>query len=161
MNQGYSLIESLLAIGLAAIMLPAIAVGLSLAIKTSAQGESFSHAYALAQEGMEAAIALKASQDSSWNWVTTPVSSPENHYYQPSFQSGEWELGVLTDDPLIDIPPYTRTLTVKEVRRCGLAICHDGWAAIDPYTRYLTVAVSWMEAGQPQSVELNAYVTAY
>ncbi len=71
-KSGFSFVEIIIAIGLAAIFLPALSQVLSLSIRSASQGEKYSQAQAIAQEGMEAAFYLKSLNDANWNWTTTP-----------------------------------------------------------------------------------------
>ncbi|OGK14126.1 hypothetical protein A3H80_04695 [Candidatus Roizmanbacteria bacterium RIFCSPLOWO2_02_FULL_37_19] len=160
-NFGFTLVEVIVTIGLAAIFLPAIGVLLSLSLQSSVQGEKFSQAQALAQEGMEAVYYLKSQSDSGWDWVDTPENSPPDQFYQPTETDGIWELGSLTSSPIIGPEPFTRTVEITEVRRCGDDICTDASAPVDDTTRKILVTVSWPEKGSIQKVELDAYVTQH
>lgn len=160
-NAGFSLVEIIIAVGLAAIFLPAIGVVLSFALGSSSQGEQFSQAYSLAQEGMEAIIYLKSQNDASWDWLTTPENTLAGEYYQPSQVGGTWQLNGKTTTPVITQEPFTSKTEITEVRRCGLVICNEPWAPVDPYSRKITVYVSWLEKGQVQEVRLDGYVTMH
>lgn len=160
-NAGFSLIEIIVAVGLAAVFLPAVGMIFSFAIGSASQGEKFSQAYRLAQEGMEAAFYLKSQNDASWDWQTTPGNTASGEYYQPTQTGGVWQLGGKTTTPAVTQPPFTRKVGIVEVRRCGLVICSDPWATVDPYSRKITVHVTWPGKGQTEEVKLEAYVTAH
>ncbi|MDP3955470.1 MAG: type II secretion system protein [bacterium] len=136
-NSGFSLIEILIAIALVAVFIPAIATIFSLSLQSSSQGEKFSQAYTLAQEGMETAFSLK-SQDTEdtdfWNDDTVSL---------PTLPS-----------------PFTRNVALN----CGQTpdcpcLDDDG---VNPHCRQVTVTVSWPERDtlEPQ-VKLEAYVTKH
>lgn len=160
-NSGFTLIEIVIVIGLAAVFLPAIGAILSFALGSSSQGEKYSQAYTLAQEGMESVIYLKSQNDSAWDWTTTPQNSNPGEYYQPLQTGGNWQLGGTTTTPVINPEPFTRKIEIKETRRCGSTICQESWAPVDLYTRQVIVYVSWPDKGQAQEVKLEAYVTAH
>lgn len=159
-THGFTLVEIIVAVGLAAIFLPAIGAMLSFSLTSASQGEKFSQAYALAQEGMETAFFLK-TQPNIWDWTTTPANTSSGQFYQPSKIDGVWQLGEKTSTPVIGPEPFARTLQVSEVRRCGQDICSEPWGLVDDYTRQVVVSVSWSERGQPQEVKLEAYVTVH
>lgn len=160
-DSGFSLVEIIIAVGVAAIFLPAIGVILSFALGSSSQGEQFSQAYTLAQEGMEAIIYLKSQNDDFWDWLTTPENTLVGEYYQPSQVGEAWQLNGKTTTPAVTQEPFTRKIEITEVRRCGFAICDDPLAPVDPYSRKITVYVSWSEKGQEQEAKLDGYVTVH
>ncbi|MDP3998942.1 MAG: type II secretion system protein [bacterium] len=160
-NSGFSLIEIIVAIGLVAIFLPAVGLILSFSLKSSAQGENYSRAYRLAQEGMEAVIYLKSQNNPAWDWLSTPAPTSPLEYYQPQNTGGIWQLGGKTTAPAPDPLPFTRKIVIEEVRRCGLNICSDPVAPLDPNSRKITVFVSWPEADQTSEVRVDSYVTAH
>jgi len=70
LNKGFSLLEIILAVALAGIFIPAIAMTLSLGLQSSSQGENFTKAQALAQEGMEKIYQRKSLiNGSNWDWT--------------------------------------------------------------------------------------------
>lgn len=131
-RQGFSLVEILISLALVAIFLPAIGIIFSFSLSSSSQGEKFTQAYGLAQEGMEEIF----SQKSSWDWTTTiPTPTPAS------------------------LLPFTRTIEIKDVQRCAIDICPTGTP--DPTSRRIIVSVIWPENGQNQEVKLEAYVTQH
>ncbi len=158
---GFTLVEIIVAVALAAIFLPAIGKALSLALQSSSQGESFNQAYALGQEGTEAIMNLKNIGDSNWNWTTTPGNTGVGQYYQPNQSAGVWVLGSVTSTPTVTKAPFTRTVEINEVRRCGSDICTNPGAPVDSTPRKIITTVNWLERGQPQKVVLTTYVSAH
>ncbi len=74
---GFTFIEIIISIGLAAILLPALGGALSFSLRVASQGEKFSQAYNLAQQGMEQMYAAKSQDWSTFtNSITTTVISP-------------------------------------------------------------------------------------
>ena len=158
---GFSLIEIVVAIGLAVIFIPAIVIIFSLSITAASQGENFTKAFALAQEGMESVIYLKAQNNTAWDWQNTPVTTLTNEYYQPQQSGGIWQLGGKTTAPVVTAAPFTRRVEIVGVKRCGYSICDDPLALTDANSRKVIVYVSWPEKGQNQEVKLEGYVTAH
>jgi prepilin-type N-terminal cleavage/methylation domain-containing protein len=161
MNQskaGYTLIESLVAIGLIAILVPAAAFMFSFVSTVTAQADKFTRAHALSQEGMEAVMYLKNKQDSAWDWTNTPANTSGSSVYQPNLVAGVWELGTQTPTPVIDLDPFTRTLTIEPVfRNLSLQLSDSGTP--DPFARLITITVSWLDKGQVESVVKKTYVS--
>jgi type II secretory pathway pseudopilin PulG len=134
-NKGFTFVEIMISIGLAAIMLPALAQALSFSIRVASQGEKFTQAYSLAQKEMETAYAQKSKD---WNSL---VDSGSTGF------------------------PYTLGVTITGVKRCGtkpnLVICNDLSKPDDLDTKKITVTVSWHEAGGDQIIKLESYVTRH
>lgn len=163
-KSGFSLIEIIVAVGLAAIFLPAIGVMLSSALSSSIQGENFSKAYRLAQEGMEAVVYLKSQNAPSWDWINTPDNTTPGQYYQPTQTGGIWQLGGKTTTLVVTPSPFTRKIEVTQICRDAsrvLSDCNNPGASVDQYSRKITTYVSWPEKGQTQEAKLDAYVTAH
>lgn len=162
-SAGFTFIELLLAVIIAGIFLPALSRILSLSMRSSSQGEKYSQAYVLGQQGMEAVYALKSTADANWDWTNTPINTTATTYYQPSETAGVWSLGAITSNPIITQGSFTRTVQISAVNRCGIApdltICPGG--APDATTRKIDVAVFWPEAGGNQTVTISSYVTQH
>jgi len=129
-SAGFTFIEIIIALGLAALLLPALGRALSFSIRVASQGEKFTQATALAQQGMENVYAQK-----SQNW------------------------SLLSDGPTTTpFPPFTRTVTVSGVKR-NLSGNIDSGGSTDPNTKFIQIVVFWPEVGGDQNVTLNSYVT--
>jgi prepilin-type N-terminal cleavage/methylation domain-containing protein len=135
---GYTLIESLVAIGISAILVPAIASMFSFVSTVTAQADKYTRAQALAQEGMEAVMHLKTKQDATWDWTATPVNTSGGSVYQPKIVAGIWELGAQTTTPTADHDPFTRTLTIEPVKR-DISLQINASGATDQYTRLISI----------------------
>ncbi len=131
---GFTFIEIIISIGLAAILLPALGGALSFSLRVASQGEKFSQAYNLAQQGMEQMYAAK-SQD--WSTFTNSITTTV-------------------------ISPFTRAITIEDGLRCGFKptweICSTG-SQSDPDTKKVTVVVFWPEAGGTNIASVSGYVT--
>lgn len=153
-NNGFSLIEIILAIGLSAIFLPAIMTVFSVGLHTSKQGEEYTKSYALAIEYMEAIYALKSAADAAWDWTTTPAAG----VYQPYKSGGKWILGNTVSAPSKSDSIYTRIVTVANTQRCGTSPCDSG-GVVDTKTRKVTVLVTWPD--NVAGIRLVSYVTQH
>jgi type II secretory pathway pseudopilin PulG len=161
-KSGFSLLEIIIAVGLAAAFLPVIVRLFSLSLQSSIQGEIYSQAHAHAQETMEAIFWLKSQNNADWDWVTTPANTDINlgEHYQPVYTGSEWQLGGKTTNPTPD-GKYTKKVAIEEVRRCGSVICNEEWAPVHTHSRKITVYVSWSDRGYDHEVRLDSYVTRY
>lgn len=135
-THGYTFIETLLAIGLLALMIPAIATAYTFAATATNQTNHYSTAKNLAQSSMESIISQKAKGGPSWNWSSTPAA------------------GTTVES----LPPFTRTITIAPVRRCGQTICDQIWGTSDPYSRFITITIDWLDKGHPEQVKVSTYV---
>lgn len=152
---GFTFVEIIIALGLAAILLPALGQALSFAIRAAAQGEKFSQAYNLAQEDMEAIYYIKSNDPANWAWSS---ASPASGVYQPSKSGNEWILGPLVTTPAVAPAPFTRTVQIFPVNR-DISGNVSVTGSEDPNTRFIQVIVSWPEANTTQKVTLDSYVT--
>jgi type II secretory pathway pseudopilin PulG len=161
-NRGFSFVEIIIALGLAAIIIPALASALSFSIRITSQGEKFTQAYGLVQEGMEAInyIKDKSPPDTNWKWDKSPLN-PVDGTYQPVKQpNGTWVLNTLVTSPVIGPKPFTRIIQVASVYRdSNKNIKPTG--TIDPFTRKITSIVTWPESAGIQTASASAYVTKH
>lgn len=152
---GFTFVEIIIALGLAAILLPALSRALSFSLRVAAQGETFSQAYALAQEDMEAVYYIKSNDPTNWAWDS---SSPADGTYQPTKSGSAWALGSLVTTPVVSPAPFTRTVQVTSVNR-DISGNISATGTQDPKTKLVHVVVSWPEATEMQQVTLDSYVT--
>lgn len=159
---GFTLIELLFAIALSALFLPAMVFVFSFSLGAASQGESYTQAYALAQEKMETIYYLK----DGWMWEgSSPTNTEDGEYYQ---SNNDLELGTITSSPQPDDDGYTVTTQIKKVYRedtngDGILDIIESGSIVDPYTRKVVITVSWNEKGEPipAPVELVSYVTKH
>lgn len=155
-KNGFTLVELIIALGLAAIFLPALVLVFSFSLGSASQGESYTQAYTLAQERMESIYFLK--EDVSWDWVNFPSNNGASDFYQPYKNSGVWELGSKTTTPL-ETDGYTVTVQILPVNRSAGDITEEAWGVLDPKSRKVNVKVVWSEKGSPTEINLVSYVT--
>jgi len=155
-QRGFTFVEIIIALGLSAILLPALGRALSFSIRIASQGEKFTQAYSLAQEDMEAIYYIKSNDPINWAWT---ASSPVSGIYQPSKSSGVWDLGPIVT-PTVSPAPFTRSVQISGVNRDlsshDISLVGGG---PDFNTKLVHVVVSWPEANSIQKVVLDSYVT--
>lgn len=169
-NKGFTLIELLFAIALSALFLPAMVFVFSFSLGAASQGESYTQAYSIAQEYMEAIFYLKDNASSDWDWDNNTQLTSNSEYYQPSNLSGNWMLGGKTSSPT-STNGYETIVQIFKTCRDDI----DGDEILDIYpsdpdntcvydddlTRKVVVKVTWNEKGEDTSIDLVSYVTKH
>jgi type II secretory pathway pseudopilin PulG len=146
-RQAQSLIEIMLALALAAVLLPAIFAGLANSWEGQAQQRQREYAVGLVREAQEAARGVR---DGGW------LNLPSNGMYHPVINSGQWALVAGSEV----VEGYTRSITVADVYRDlnGNIVTTGG--TLDRSTKKITSAVSW-SLPKPGSVESVTYLSRY
>lgn len=135
---GQVLVEILLAIGLAAILLPALLTGLISSRQGKAQQQQRTQATALLTEAVEATRSVREK-----GWTTFAV----NGIYHPVISGSTWTL-----DPDIEtISGFTRSVVVSDFLRNG---------SLDPSTKKVDVTVNW-NTPLSSTVSATIYLTRY
>jgi len=149
-GKGFTLVELIIAIGLAAIFIPAIIYVFSFSFSSASQGEKYTQAYTIAQEQMEAVYFLKSSSDVNWDWVNSPADTILGiEYYQPKKSGLGWTLGPKTTTPVEDSNGFTAKVEILPGETSDLN------------SRTVVVKVAWKENGAPSDVSLVSYVTKH
>lgn len=165
---GFTIIEMVLIMGLSLVFLLGTSALFYIAIKSSDRASLISQAKALAQEGMEALIAIRDLDGSEWDWSTTPENTASSEYYQPYFSTSSWILGAKTTTsppPTLPSPHnrFTRIVTIESAQRsvgCGSQICPIvlSGGVIDNNTRKVTVKVNWEENDGIHTASISSYL---
>lgn len=148
--KGQSLIELVLAIGLAAVILPALA----LAIVTSREGKAQQLQRLQATELIREMVnATRSVRERGWN------SFAVNGTYHPVASSGAWVLS--TGSEVVN--GYTRQITIADVYRDstgGAILSSSASGYLDPSTKKITASISWP---LPYASSINSvfYLTRY
>ncbi len=144
-NRGQSIVELLVAIAVAAVVIPGIAAGLFAARQGKAQEQQRLEAVALVHEAHEA---VRVARESSWVNVAT------NGTYHPVISTPTWALGNGADV----VNGYTRSITIDAVYRnaSGTIVLTGG--TLDPSTKKVTIIVAW-GTPLPTSVSEVMYLT--
>lgn len=161
MKKGFTLVEVMVSLAIMALFLPALAKLFTFAINTSTQGDMYSKAYALSQEGIEAVYYIKENRPDIWDWDTTPVNTSTTEYYQVIKSGHEWDFdgGKKSAADLLAVDGYTRSIQIFMVVRDA-----DGnlsGTTEDKYTKKIVSKVSWTGINGQEEVTLSSYVTKH
>lgn len=145
-NKGQSLVEVLLALAIAAVVLPSLLTGIVASREGKAQQAERLQATALMREAMEA---VRNIRDRGWLNVSASGT------YHPVNSGGVWSL-VLGIENLIG---YSRSLVISDVfRDASGAIAASG--TLDPSTKKVVAVVSWTTP-YPSQVSSTMYFTRF
>lgn len=145
--KGQSLVEIIIAIGLAAILLPALVTGLIAARSGKPQQLQRTYAIGLTQETIEAARVVRQA-----GWPTFAV----NGTYHPVRSGSTWAL-VSGGETIND---YTRTLTISDAYRDGSGKLVETSGTMDPSVKKLQIDISWANPA-PTTMSTTVYFTRY
>ncbi|MGH9856852.1 MAG: PulJ/GspJ family protein, partial [Acidobacteriota bacterium] len=139
--EGHLLVELMLAIGISAIILPALLTGLVASREGRPQQEQRAQATALLKE---TAAAVRNVRDNDWNAFAS------NGTYYPQIANNVWTLVAGTPSPVNGL---TRTVALSDVYRdSGGKIVPTG-GTLDPSTKQAEITISWT---QPSSGSIKS-----
>lgn len=124
------LVELLVAIGLTAIMLPALATALVGAREGRAQENERLQATALLRETEEA---VRSVREKGWANIAT------NGTYRPTIVSNGWGLTAGAET----VGNFTRQIVISDVQRNAAGAIVTSGGTVDPATKKVTASVSW------------------
>ncbi|MBP9819293.1 hypothetical protein KBC79_00995 [Candidatus Woesebacteria bacterium] len=130
LQNGQLLIELLVAIGVGALIIPALLSGFIISRQGKAQQEQRLEAALLAREAVEA---VRAVRSQGWQYIAT------NGEYHPVVQGSTW---VFVSGPET-IGTLTRTITISDVYRDGSGAIVSTGGELDPSTKAINVTVDW------------------
>lgn len=157
LQSGQSLVEILLVIGLSAVLLPALLVGLVASREGKVQQSQRTQALYLLNETVDA---VRSVREKGWSYIeAVPIGVP----YHPEISSPTWSLvaGEYTDL----VTGFKTKLVINNVNRgvcpgpdCGEIVTVGG--SLDPSTKKVVVTISW---GLPylSSISDTLYMTRY
>jgi type II secretory pathway pseudopilin PulG len=147
LTKGQSLIELLLAMGLAAILLPALLTGLITSREGRPQTIQRNEASTLIREAAES---LRSVRESGWSAVST------NGTYHTEVSGNRWTLvsGSQT------VNGYTKSIVISDTYRNSSGAIVQSGGVIDPSTKAIAITVSWTTP-YPSSITSNFYLTRY
>lgn len=148
-RKGQSLVELLVAVGVAAIFLPALATGLVATRNGRVQEENRLQAVALIREAEEASRSVR---ENGWQAFATRSGGISFH---PVVTGSSWAF--LDNAETIGI--FTRQMTMTPVNRTNGAIVLSG-GTNDPSTKMVLTTVSWGPL-PGESVSSTRYMTRY
>lgn len=146
LERGQTLIEILLAIALAAIILPAIAAGIMASRSGTAQQKERFAGTLLMEEAQNAVRSVREK-----GWTTFAL----NGTYHPAISGSSW---VLADGPQTT-NGFTRQIVISDVYRENGAIVSTG-GTLDPSTKKAEITVSWT-LPLSSSIVSTMYLTRY
>ena len=145
-TKGQSIIELILAIGLASVFLPALLTGLVSSREGYAQQNQRLDAAYLLREAEEA---VRVVRENSWSQIAN------NGTYHPVISGNTWSLAGNAES----VSGFTRSIVISDVYRdAGGSISSSG--NIDPSTKKTVLTVSW-DGPILSSVSSTAYLTRY
>ncbi|MDP1743575.1 MAG: prepilin-type N-terminal cleavage/methylation domain-containing protein [Candidatus Amesbacteria bacterium] len=146
-RKGQSLIELLIAMALAAVLIPAFMTGIMTTREGRAQQPQRATANAYLREAQEAVRQVREN-----GWSTFAV----NGTFHPVVASGAWTL-VSGNETTSD--GFVRSIDIADAKRDGSGNLADS-GTVDPSTKKITIAVAWNLPYQSQ-VTNELYVTRY
>lgn len=146
-QRGQLLIELLVALGVAAVLLPALATGLVASREGKSQQRQRLDAVALVREAEEA---VRVVREAGWSGIST------NGMYHPVVAGGTWALGSGSEI----VNGLTRTVTISDVYRSASGDIVSGAGTLDPSTKKISVIASWGIFGL-SNVTSTLYLTRY
>ena len=129
-NRGQSLVELLIAIGLAAILIPAIFAGIGVSREGRAQHDQRVEAVSKLKSAQEA---VRSIAERNWTWI------PSNGTYHPVISGNSW---ILSAGPIIE-NGFTTTIVIDDVYRDGSGSIVSSGGDIDLSTKKVITTVSW------------------
>jgi len=147
-QEGQSLIELLMAIGLMAIIIPALSVGFIASRNGKPQQQMRIKAIALMKETQEA---VRIVREAGWSTFST------NGTYHPVQSGNSWTFSSGSETTS---DGFTRYITVGNVERDSNGAIVQAGGTVDPSTKRVDIAVSWT---QPVASSMSAvmYMTRY
>lgn len=147
-QSGQTLVELLVAIGVSAVLLPALIIGIFTSREGKPQQIQRLQASALLRETEEA---VRNIREASWNNIST------NGTYFLTLSGAIWQL-TTTSQPAIN--GFTRTIVISSVQRdsSGNIVTYGG--TVDPSTKQIVATVSW-SSPFASSVSSTFYLTRY
>lgn len=145
-QKGQSLIELLIAIALAAVLLPALLTGLVASREGKAQeGQRLQATFYL----KEAEEALRSVREKGWQYVNTDGS------YHPQISGTAWSL---VEGPE-EINGFSREIVISSVYRDGNGNI-SGSGTLDPSLKKVMISVSWLQPNEG-NISTTLYLTRY
>ncbi len=146
-TRGQSLVELLLAVALAAVILPALLTGMVATREGKAQQNQRSEAVTILKETEDAVRRVRDN-----GWTTFAV----NGTFHPVSNGTNWTLSAGSDT----VGDFTRSVTISNVERnSGGAIVSSG-GTTDPSTKKATITINWTQP-HTSSITSTLYITRY
>lgn len=144
---GQLLVELLIAIGLSAIIIPALFTGIVASREGKAQGAQRLRAIALLREGEDAVRSVKTN-----DWETFAL----NGTFHPAVLGTAWILTAGAET----ISDFTRQVLISDVYRDASGNIVSSGGSVDQSTKEITVTVSWTQP-HTSSIDNTFYLARY
>ncbi len=144
---GQSLTELLVAIGIAALLLPALLTGFISSREGKSQQLQRIKAVTLLQESEQA---LRSIRDAGWANIST------NGTYYPQISGSSWTLTSGTQS----VSGFTRSIQISDVYRDTNGVIVTSGGTLDPSTKKAIITVTW-PTPIPSSTQSTVYVTRF
>lgn len=146
-RHGQTLLEIIVAVGVAVLLITGLVVGTSVSLRTSQYGQHRSKATKYAQEGIEIIRNIRDREE----WDTFIALDANSNGSTTNCLGDD---GIPSDGPLCD--PNLDTIYTRDV----IFLFNDGGDIDGSNDRMeVTVTVLWLESGQPLDVRLDTYFT--
>lgn len=146
-KKGQSLIELLVALGLSAVLLPALLTALVSTREGRVQQNQRLQAMTIAKEAEEA---VRVVREKDWNTFAA------NGTYHPVISDSTWQLG----SGAVTVGGFTRAVVIADVLRDATGAIVATGGAPDPSTKKVTITVSWSSL-YPSSVTTTLYLARF
>ncbi|MBI4097709.1 MAG: hypothetical protein HY426_01600 [Candidatus Levybacteria bacterium] len=146
-EKGQSLVELLVAIGLATLLLPALLTGISASRGGRAQHDQRLQASSYLRQAQEA---VRSIAQQGWSGIAT------NGTYYPEISGNSWILTPGTQD----LNGLSLGITISDTYRDSSGAIVESGGTIDPSTKKVVVYVSWADP-YVSSVSAASYFTRY
>lgn len=147
LSKGQTIIELLVALAVASIFLPGLAVGIVASQNGKAQQGQRSDAVTLLREGNEV---VRMVREKGWNAFAIDGT------YHPVLSNGIWTLQSGPET----VRGFTRQIQIADVYRDTNGAIVQSGGSVDPSTKKVTITVSW-GTPLPTSVSTMSYLTRY
>lgn len=145
--RGQSLVEIILAIGLAGIILPGLITGLVASRGGKVQQEKRVDAVSFLKEAQEA---VRSVRESGWASIAT------NGTFHPTLSSNRWVLSAGSET----VNGLTRSIVISDVYRDDEGSIATSGGTLDPSTKQIVLTVSWI-LPNPSSISNTLFITRY
>jgi type II secretory pathway pseudopilin PulG len=146
-NAGQSIVEIVIVMGLMAILLPALVVGLIASRSGKAQDKQRLAATGLIRESREA---IRSVRERGWANIAA------NGTYYPVISNGQWTLVSGSET----VNGFTRSITIADVQRSTLGAIVTTGGTTDPSSKKITYTVGWTSPNS-YSLQVNEYLQRY
>ena len=154
-QKGFALVEIIVSMAVSAMLLVSF---IGLAIQTKKTSRTYTSELQARMYLAEMIEVAKDLEESDWiEIVSGTCDSPA--LCHPEISWGAWILVANTE--ILDNGTFTRSLTIKEVRRDTLTfpnVIVEIGGVVDPDTKKVAATVSWNDGYQDRTLDLETYV---